>query len=88
MADQTDSWSTYRIPGVNTQLVGMFDQRKRIFLIENPVLPLLTSVTHSSQDDLGDLEAGVAKTVAPMSAFVMIWLSRGFTERIPLIQTY
>ena len=60
------SWaggSTYRIPGVDTTLVSVLDQRKGFFLVQNPVLPLLGTVGHGTQDDLGDLEAGVSESV-------------------------
>lgn len=80
-------WSTYRIPGVNAKLVGMFDERQRLLLIQDPVLPLLATITHCTQDDLGDLQAGVSKAViVSISASWAVWeiSERGFyTGRIP-----
>lgn len=60
---------TYSIPGVDTTLVGVLNQRKRLVLVENPVLPVLGTVGHGTQDDLGDLETRVSKTEKLAYAF-------------------
>lgn len=49
--------STHRVPGVDTLLVGMLDQRQGFLFIQDPVLPLLATIGHGTQDDLGDLQA-------------------------------
>lgn len=53
----------YSVPGVDAALVGMFDQRERFILVQNPILPFPGAVGHGAQDDLGDLETGVSQSV-------------------------
>lgn len=38
----------HRIPGVNTSLVRVLDQRQGVLFIENPILPLLASKAHGT----------------------------------------
>jgi hypothetical protein len=33
----------------------MFNQGQGVFLVEDPVLPLLAAIAHCSKNDLGDL---------------------------------
>ena len=52
----------YRVPGVQPDVVSMLKERERLFLVENPTLPIGGAVAHCSKDDLGDLEARFAES--------------------------
>lgn len=62
-----ESWimkrCAHRIPGVDTLLVRMLDQRQGILFIENPILPLLASEAHGTQDNLGYLQARLSEAI-------------------------
>lgn len=38
----------YRVPGVDTQLVGVLDKGQRFLLIEDPILPFLGAIAHGT----------------------------------------
>ena len=59
---------TYSIPSVNPGLVRMLQQWQALLLVQNPLLPLWIAVTHCSEDDLGDFEAGLAETIAVLAS--------------------
>lgn len=54
----------HRIPGVDTLSVRVLDQRQGIFFIENPILPLLASKAHGTQDNLGYLQTRFSETIS------------------------
>lgn len=58
------------IPRVDPPLVRVLEQRQGLVLVEHPLLPLPGAVGHGAQDDLGDLEAGLAEAVAVVSNFL------------------
>ena len=50
-----------RVPGGDAGLVGVLEERQRGLLIQHPVLPFRRAVAHAPDNDLGDLEAGLAE---------------------------
>lgn len=46
-----------RVPGVETNIVGVLEEWERGGFVKNPVLPFGTAEGHGAEDYLGDFEA-------------------------------
>jgi hypothetical protein len=46
---------------VDSSVVGSFDMRDRLLLVQYPLLPFRRAVGHSAQDNLGDFETRFAQ---------------------------
>jgi hypothetical protein len=51
---------TYGIPGIDTNIICVLQERKSLCLVQNPGLPFSATVAHSTQNNLGDLKSGLA----------------------------
>lgn len=55
------SGCTHCVPCVDAVLVCVLEDRQSSVLVQNPRLPLIAAEAHGAQDDLGDLQAGLAQ---------------------------
>ena len=56
------------IKGVNPGVIGVLEDWKGFFLVEDPGLPVFVAVGHATNDDLGDFEAGAANSEGSVSS--------------------
>ena len=54
-------FGTHRIPGVQADFVGVFEQWEAFLFVQDPFLPFAATVRHCSEDDLGDFESRASK---------------------------
>jgi hypothetical protein len=46
-----------RIPGVEADIIGMFQKRESCIFVDDPLLPVGASKRHAAKDDFGNLQS-------------------------------